>query len=575
MNSRYPRIHTDGRIAYGADIIAVDGNVVGRGFEPQFWKNDVLLVKGLDDKPWSIDLKTLVQTPLGASGPDYTHLRAGGGQWIGAVVNNSLFKVACSRSGQKAWLVEHNHDNNDHSLFLDGLLIIRGSVHNPRVEDGYLVWTEGGGGNQRTWGRYPNGNIVKLHASGSVWEGAPVPVLTPTGPWVVVTTNTEIRAYPWGKTQGYIIVTGEDQNFEPDAVWRNNEIQVVWSNANGTLPVPRRSLKLDAPRNELNPPPIVPINRQLWFGFFMFSNGPKAPGNSTVAVRRVTGPQSQPFVATIESAGIATGQVLGYWVSNEAVPGTDVTYIENLAKDVYAAGYRPVAYWDARLWPRKPELPKGSWVCVQAYQLKTESTAQYESSVRNEIARVISWGYDVVFIPQCYVQLPPTKQVEDLRLIPPVAARVARDFPQVVAMLPFHASDGRRTGLEDHPEVRADWEKVGSTIQTPPFVPFNPNPPVPVRTYVGDLIMFSKFIDPTKQLIAAKKAKPVSGTTDIFTLILPNDRVFSCQGDGTAGDRDPGTEGPWERCRIAGSIATFETAPGTYYSWPFVEVENL
>ena len=71
----------------------------------------------------------------------------------------------------------------------------------------------------------------------------------------------------------------------------------------------------------------------------------------------------------------------------------------------------------------------------------------------------------------------------------------------------------------------------------------------------------------------------------MFTLILApfkdkdgktlTDHVFSCQGDGTAGYRDPGTDGPWEKCRIAGSIATFQTAPGVYWSWPFVEVEGL
>jgi hypothetical protein len=258
VSSRFPRISAEGRIASGSGTIVVDGTAVGPGFEPQWYGPSRLMVKGFDDKPHTIDLTAQTVLPFAPNGPRYTHLRAGGGQWIGAVDRQQPYRVACSRTGQKAWVVEHGGDNNDHSLFLDGVLITRGSVHNPRVEDGYLVWTEGGGTAQRTWGRTRDGLIVRLHASGDLWEGAPIPVLTPAGPWVVVMTNADLRAYPWGSTQGKMLQTGENQNFDPDAIWFSAEIVVVWSDAHGTLPPHRGHVRLDDPRVELNPPIVMP-----------------------------------------------------------------------------------------------------------------------------------------------------------------------------------------------------------------------------------------------------------------------------------------------------------------------------
>ncbi len=88
--------------------------------------------------------------------------------------------------------------------------------------------------------------------------------------------------------------------------------------------------------------------------------------------------------------------------------------------------------------------------------------------------------------------------------------------------------------------------------------------------------MVAKMIDPTKQIVPVAHVKPIVGTTPpLFTLVLPNGRVFSCQADGSAGDRDPGTDGQWERCRIDGSVATFHPVDDQYYAWGFVEVDGL
>lgn len=112
-------------------------------------------------------------------------------------------------------------------------------------------------------------------------------------------------------------------------------------------------------------------------------------------------------------------------------------------------------------------------------------------------------------------------------------------------------------------------------------IPPQPIPPVPVpiplpRVIKGDVFMLSKMMDPTKQVIPVKSVKVVAGSNPpVYTLILPSGRVFSCQGDGSAGDRDPGTDGQWERCRVSGNIATFHPSEGDYFTWAFAEVSGL
>jgi hypothetical protein len=331
------------------------------------------------------------------------------------------------------------------------------------------------------------------------------------------------------------------------------------------------------------------ITRPLWCGFFMFSDGPAAPGNCTVAVRRVYGPQGRPFIVSDETISIASGDHLGHWVGVEHLPSAERTVenIEQFARVVHQAGRRPVAYWDGRTWPRKPELPVGSWVCVPAYRGVHESLAAYDRSLRAEVARIAAWGYDVVVIPQCYRSN--TRNTADLFSLIPVCVQIAEDMRDIVALLPFHGSSGRVDGLVKYPEVEPVWARVAASLTTPAlpiYPPPAPPPPVlpPARGVQGDLLMFAKFNDPSTRLLAVTAVKPVQGTKDLFTLVLApfqfenetkTDHVFSCQGDGTPGWRKPGTEGGYEKCRVAGSIATFCPTGGAYFSWPFVEVGNL
>ena len=253
MDAWYPQQNSRGQVACGSAMLSVDGQSYGPGVMQSWLTDDALLVKGFDDRPYRMEVPGGTWTPLATTRAAY--YRGGGGVWLGT--KGTQIAVAVSRQGQRAWIVEHDGDNNDHSLYLEDLLVTRGSVHAPRVEDGYLVWTHGGGARQETWGRTPAGVISRLQAS-HVWEGSPVPVLTPSGPWVVVGTNANIRAYPWGSHIGYILSSGEDGNLTLDARWFDGHISIVcYDRPRNDLG--RWRIDLTVPRVDLSTPPPAPV----------------------------------------------------------------------------------------------------------------------------------------------------------------------------------------------------------------------------------------------------------------------------------------------------------------------------
>ena len=240
-----------------------------------------------------------------------------------------------------------------------------------------------------------------------------------------------------------------------------------------------RWVPMDTPRFVLvQAPQMVAIGRAFWLGFFMFANGPDAPGNCTLAVRNITGAQARPVILTSESIGLVTGTILGYFCD-----GATVAAVEANAVTAAAAGMRPVAYWDARVWPSAPTLPAGSWVCVQAYCGVAESFVDFETSVRQQIAAV-PLGYDVAIVAQCYTSN--ALNTADLVSLVPIYARLLRDNPRVVAILVFSGA-GRATGYEDHPEVWPYWTTLfaggGSSIPGVPGSPGGPGVP-PARPFL-------------------------------------------------------------------------------------------
>lgn len=76
--------------------------------------------------------------------------------------------------------------------------------------------------------------------------------------------------------------------------------------------------------------------------------------------------------------------------------------------------------------------------------------------------------------------------------------------------------------------------------------------------------------------IVIKAVKPVKDSK-LSTLILRDDRVYSCLPDGSDDTRDPGTEGDYEKCKVDGGLATFhpDKKSDKFYTKPFVETDEL
>lgn len=99
-----------------------------------------------------------------------------------------------------------------------------------------------------------------------------------------------------------------------------------------------------------------------------------------------------------------------------------------------------------------------------------------------------------------------------------------------------------------------------------------PIPPAP-----GDDMLYATLIEPTKERgpVVVKEVKPVQGAKGVYTLILPNGRVFSLQPDGSDGDRDEGAQGPYERCTVSGNAATLCPEPDKVFTRFFALVAGL
>lgn len=80
------------------------------------------------------------------------------------------------------------------------------------------------------------------------------------------------------------------------------------------------------------------------------------------------------------------------------------------------------------------------------------------------------------------------------------------------------------------------------------------------------------MIDP-KTVVVYASLHP-SSRSGCVTLILPSGRVFSCQQDGSPGDRDPGTDGPFEQAQVTGSLATFNCF-GHFYCFGIAPADKV
>lgn len=138
------------------------------------------------------------------------------------------------------------------NLIWNNAPVSRGSITDVRASRTALVWSSSG----RTWG-------LRLDAPGSVAqdiqaapaEFVPVPIDTPTGPWVLSQTHVGLVLRPFGETIGYRF-DNNAQAFGPDATWDGAAIATIFTNSAGVQSMQR--FDLSAPRVPLNvaAPPV-------------------------------------------------------------------------------------------------------------------------------------------------------------------------------------------------------------------------------------------------------------------------------------------------------------------------------
>lgn len=216
--------------------------------------------------------------------------------------------------------------------------------------------------------------------------------------------------------------------------------------------------------------PITPIGRPHWLGFF--AGRPDSGGGWSTDVDPRTLPGNSYLMIPDNRVYNDEGIPVASYIT-----GSSVEEIESKAQ---SAAFTPMCYWDGRNWPRWPNLPSDSWLCLQAYCGLNEPLENFERDIENKIIELsqIKPNQKICIVAQCYTSN--SSLTTDLKALVPIFSRLAAKHTNVIATIPFSGS-GRKTGLQDHPEVRPLWDEFASTITgEPPMEPEPPEPPVPV-----------------------------------------------------------------------------------------------
>jgi hypothetical protein len=217
--------------------------------------------------------------------------------------------------------------------------------------------------------------------------------------------------------------------------------------------------------------------RKYWSGWFEFASSPAGPGNSMLAVRHIAGALNRPAIVTDETEHLVSGTLLGRFIA-----GNSVEQIEEAAR---ASKLRPVAYWDDNAWPRWPELPNGSWLCIRLYCPKGMSLGVFKAQSRS-IIHAAPAGVPLVLVGQQYSSnadlvgfvepsLPAPHDSEALKPLAQALVELANENTSVVMLLLF-SGYGRRGGLMDHPDLVEPWQIWSAQLQAPTLEAYPPAP---------------------------------------------------------------------------------------------------
>lgn len=138
------------------------------------------------------------------------------------------------------------------NLIFDGQTVARGGITDVRCSRTVLVWRDNG----QTWGgRLDYQTFTPKCIQVAPEEFGPIPVDTPFGPWVLCYTQTGLILRPFDAHDGYRF-DNDGQTYYPDAVYRNNGIEAIFTNDRGEQST--QPFDLNAPRVPLG----APMDRQ-------------------------------------------------------------------------------------------------------------------------------------------------------------------------------------------------------------------------------------------------------------------------------------------------------------------------
>lgn len=320
-------------------------------------------------------------------------------------------------------------------------------------------------------------DLQLLHAETAIWtfgqnvytKGIPVPQVLPGGVWGPKIAYIGMDAYIcyFSGSAGVVMHRTNDAsvgwifagpgvnayNHDMKAI-TSNVLRIIASKRAGEEPVDLMLTDYIPGVTPMVPliheDPIVVIGKPCDLAWFEFNQFPPAlpPGNAMITVRWTN--QDSTIIRM-------SGTQFATWVGGSTVA--------EINAKVANSPYPVLAYWDGRYWPEWPTLRADDWLCLFGYCYNNEIPSVFEQTMRGIINGVPSHYTKIAINCQCYTSN--ASLTTDLKGLVPVYARLARDYPRINFLSVFSDQD-RKTGLNDHPELRPDWQKLYEGITGEP-----------------------------------------------------------------------------------------------------------
>lgn len=416
-----------------------------------------------------------------------------------------------------------------------------------------------------------------IWAGGAFGRPVPKPALTdaqnlllcpmPDGDWLVYWSNsTGFIAQLDGALDGYIL-GNTPTFFNPDVRNVNGTLKIAWSVTQGESPADVRSTIIDRTQ------PRVPLTSTVTIPTFHFTHpvivAPfKDPNADTVAPWEVVVnqfPQSstRPAIVAGDSLLARKGPIEGIY-SEAADPTQDIALAVK-SNTRLVLGHDNVSAWTLPTTLRIYDIPALE-LYLQTSETITQSVVRWQSQIQLLLTH---WSGSIGVIPMFYCAggAPPAETFTVAQVCDGLShlSDIVNLSPRIQLILPFEYL--RANGIAAHWELQQAFRNLMSEQARVGLAQLPP-----IQQSQGDLMQMSSF-DTNKGLIAYQSIKP-SGQAGCVNLILPDGSVFSCQGDGSAGTRPSGTDGPWEQGQVSGSVVTYHV-DGVYHSFGMVPVNAL